>query len=173
MSTYGHIYLEKLNKETKKWEHYCLYDKDKNGEFKPLPLWVGQGYIRDILRDSDEIIDCKSPFVVDKPEDFDNVSAYVTSIYHQNESDPDENGNKHNFNYNCGTMTCGQLEYYLSKHPKYVGCFELDDEEVDNPMKEILQLIDFVNHQKEEFFVTDLDMDTSYLNEYRIVFWCS
>ena len=130
--------------------------------YTPLYVKTDNSLLSSLIK-VDELIEDKSGFVVDKPGNINNISDYVASIYHKNESDPDENGKKHNYNYNCGTMTYGQLEYYLNKNPKYQG-FE---KKIKNPMYRILELIECIRDLKDEY-----DFDTSYLNEYRIVFWC-
>ena len=36
------VVLEKYNKDAQEWESLHLYKKDKNGEFKPLPVYEGR-----------------------------------------------------------------------------------------------------------------------------------
>lgn len=189
MSTYAYVYLEKLNKKTKKWESYCVYDKDeKTGEFKPLPLWIGQGYLRDIIADR-ACCDYSSPFVVDDPDNFDNVSDYVTEQYHlhddtegwfnfySNDDDEDEENKKpRNLTYNHFCMTCAQIEAYIHRHPQIDSYDEEYDEttdsyicpKIDNPMKEILNKIHLLMDLKD-----DWDFWNEYLNTMRIVGWSS
>ena len=173
MSTYATVYLEKLNINTKKWELFTLYDEKKTDsegqvEYNPLPLWEGQGIIRDILRDRDYIDYYCSPICVDDENNFYNLGEYLTKKYHYYDTEYDETSARF-FDYHpdMHSMTYAQLLTYLKAEPKVYDPYAEDEEKkISNPIKEIVRRIDMIIDMKNAYM-----FNHSELNEVRIVFW--
>lgn len=173
MSSYAYVYAERLNIETGKWEWYGLWDKnkeifEKTGkiQYYRMPLWDGQGHIKDLLWSEDGMRDYANA-IGKNEKGFYQLSDYVK----ERAFGKDEEGEEY-WKPDVYWISYGDLKEYLSKHKKVSDPWvELEDEngnyyspKIKNPLRILLRHLYMIVNMKWDFV-------RSYYNEFRFVFW--